>query len=278
MKVAYSRTGAGAPLVLLHPLGFHRGAWDPVIPTLAESFDVIAVDLPGFGDSPPLAGEPTPARLARAVAGLLDELGVVEPHVAGNSLGGWVALELATIRPVASLALLSPAGLWRRATPRYARVTLRLTRWMAVHLTGGLCRLMRYRLGRLLVLGQTHGRPTHASPAYARAAIRAMGTAPGFDAVFAATLDRRYLGGAALEVPLALAWGTRDRLLLKHQSRHLDQLPPGTRIEPLPRCGHVPMTDDPQAVAAFVAGSAASAAFAGQRRPRAATLGSGDGA
>jgi pimeloyl-ACP methyl ester carboxylesterase len=275
MKVAYSRTGAGAPLVLLHPLGFHRGAWDPVIPALAESFDVIAVDLPGFGDSPSLADDPTPARLAREVADLLDGLGVVEPHVAGNSLGGWVALELAAIRPLASLALLSPAGLWRRVTPRYARISLRATRWMAVHLTGALCRLVRYRLGRLLVLGQTHGRPGHASPEYARAAIRALATAPGFDAVFGATLDRRYQGGGSLDVPLAVAWGARDRLLLKHQSRHIDQLPPGTRIEPLPRCGHVPMTDDPPAVTAFVAASAASA---GQRRPNAATLGSGDGA
>ena len=52
--LAYTRTGAGAPLILLHGIGSSRHAWDPVLPGLAERFDVIAVDLPGFGDSAPL--------------------------------------------------------------------------------------------------------------------------------------------------------------------------------------------------------------------------------
>src|SRR5689334_2543633 len=92
----YSRAGAGEALVLLHGIGSYRGAWDPVVPALAAQFDVLAVDLPGFGESPtlPVGQEPTPAALAGAVGGLLDELGIVRPHVAGNSLGGWVALEL----------------------------------------------------------------------------------------------------------------------------------------------------------------------------------------
>jgi pimeloyl-ACP methyl ester carboxylesterase len=118
-SLACTRSGAGAPLVLLHGLGSSRQAWNPVIPALAARFDVIAVDLPGFGDSNPVAArtEPTPAVLAAAVAGLLDELGVTAPHLAGNSLGGWVALELAATRPAASLTLLSPAGLWRDGAP-----------------------------------------------------------------------------------------------------------------------------------------------------------------
>jgi pimeloyl-ACP methyl ester carboxylesterase len=254
MSLAYTRTGSGAPLVLLHPLGSDRSVWRPVVPALAETFDIIAVDLPGFGDSP-VPRDPTPVGLALQVAELLDELGVVGPHVAGNSLGGWVGLELAAIRQVASLALLAPAGLWRRHTPRYVRTSLRATRWLALHAPGVLSLLVRGRLGRLLVLGQTHGRPMRATPEYARAAIRALGTSPGFVATFEATLDRRYLR-APLEAPVAVAFGTRDRLLLAHQSRHLDQLPLGTRIVPLHRCGHVPMHDDPHAVAAFIAASA----------------------
>jgi pimeloyl-ACP methyl ester carboxylesterase len=98
--LASNRTGAGSPMVLLHPLGSDRGVWDPVVPALAEDFDVLAVDLPGFGDSPPLPAdvEPSPAALAQAVAGLLDELGIERPAVVGNSVGGWVALELAARR------------------------------------------------------------------------------------------------------------------------------------------------------------------------------------
>jgi len=125
----YSRSGHGEPLVLLHGLGSSRAAWDAIVPALAERFDVIAVDLPGFGTSAllPAGSEPSPAGLAMAVAALLNDLGIDRPHLAGNSLGGWVAMELAKTRPVRSVTLLSPAGLWRGGTPMYCIVSLRLT-------------------------------------------------------------------------------------------------------------------------------------------------------
>src|ERR1700748_2824153 len=116
-SLAYRRSGSGEPLVLLHPLGASRRACDPVAPALARRFGVIAVDLPGFGESAPLPGEASPAALAEAVAGLLDELGISRPRGAGTSLGGWVAMELARRRPMASVTLMSPAGLWRGSTP-----------------------------------------------------------------------------------------------------------------------------------------------------------------
>ena len=118
MAMGHSRSGQGEPLVLLHPLGSSRAAWDAIVPALAERFDVIAVDLPGFGASAPL-----PAGIDRAQPswpgrrGMLDDLRIDRPHLAGNSLGGWVAMELAKTRPVRSVTLLSPAGLWRAAPP-----------------------------------------------------------------------------------------------------------------------------------------------------------------
>lgn len=274
-SLAVTRSGTGAPLVLLHGLGSSRRAWDPVLPALAARFDVIAVDLPGFGDSAPLYGqaEIPPARLAESVADLLDDLGVTGPHLAGNSLGGWVALELAARRPVASLTLLSPAGLWRRNAPRYDRVSLRASRWLARHATVPLSRLVRYRLGRVLVLGQTHGRPTRLTAGYARAAVETLGRCPGFEAALAGTARRRYLAtvpaastpnapGAPIAAPVTVAFGSRD-LLLRRGSRRLDQLPPHTQAEALPGCGHVPMADDPAAVAALITRTAARAMAAG---------------
>jgi pimeloyl-ACP methyl ester carboxylesterase len=255
--LAFTRSGAGAPLLLLHGIGSSRHAWDPVIPALAAHFDVLAVDLPGFGDSAqlPPAAEPGPAALAAAVAGLLDDLGITGPHVAGNSLGGWVALELASIRPVASLALLSPAGLWRGSVPLYQRASLRATRWLSQHAAGVLSRLVSYRLGRALVLGQTHGRPFRVSPGYARTAIRAMGTCPGFDATMKASAVG-YRSGPPIGAPVTVAFGSRDHLLVR-RSRRLGELPPATRLAALPHCGHVPMADDPPAVAALITASAA---------------------
>jgi pimeloyl-ACP methyl ester carboxylesterase len=250
--LAHSRSGSGAPLVLLHALGLSRASWAPVVPALAEHFDVIAVDLPGFGGSAPLTGEPSPKALAAAVAAFLDELGVAVPHVVGNSLGGWVALELAALRPPASVTLFSPAGMWPGLTPLYCRVSLRASRWLAVHAAGVLSRAVDTRAGRIAVLGQTHGRPARMSPAQAKTALEALGAAPGFDAVFAATLHRHYVAGAPFSAPVTVAFGDRDRLLLRRRWRRVDELPPDRRVVSLPGCGHVPMADDPAAVTALV--------------------------
>ncbi len=253
--LAYTRTGAGRPLVLLHGLGSFRQAWDPVVPALAAVADVVAVDLPGFGASPPLPDgvEPSPAALALAVAELLDELGLESPHLAGNSLGGWVALELAGLRPAASLTLLSPPGLWPRGTPPYCRLSLAASRWLARHARRPIGAVLGSRMGRALVLGQVIGRPTRMTPEQARAGVRALGDAPGFDAVLRATHHRRYVAPGPLDVPTTVAFGSRDRLLVSRRWRRLDELPAGTRLAELPGCGHVPMTDDPVAVAALLA-------------------------
>ena len=70
--LSHDRTGSGAPLLLIHPLGGSRVVWEPVMPLLARERDVIAVDLPGFGDSPPLprrrGGDRRPARRPRRPA------------------------------------------------------------------------------------------------------------------------------------------------------------------------------------------------------------------
>jgi len=92
--LAHERTGSGPPLVLLHGIGLDRACWEPVLGLLEPGRDVLAVDLPGFGGSAMVGGTPTIAALASAVGALVRALGLAPPHVAGNSLGGAVALEL----------------------------------------------------------------------------------------------------------------------------------------------------------------------------------------
>ena len=243
-------------IVLLHALGTDRHMWDPVLPFL-DGEDVLALDMPGFGAAPPLAatagnGGITPYALAAAIHADLQRRGIQRPHVAGNSLGGWVALELAAVRPVRSLTLLSPAGLWQGRTPLYNRISLRTTRWLARRFTALACRLVRYRAGRVVILGQTHGQPARISIAYAHMAVRAMADCPGFEATMKATEPRCYRAGAPIDAPVTVAFGSRDLLLLPHQSRHLGELPPGTHVEKLAGCGHVPMADHPDAIAALI--------------------------
>lgn len=253
-RLAFTRAGSGPPLILLHGVGLSRRAWDPVVPALVEHFDVLAIDLAGFGESEPLPPqvEPTPSALAASVADLLDDLGIGAPHIVGNSLGGWVALEFAHIRPTASLTLLSPAGLWRGNTLLYCRASLRTSRWLTQHAPSLLHWLVKRRLGRTLVLGQTHGQPSKMSADQARVAVDALATCPGFNATLAATATRCYRAGASIDAPVTVAFGSRDRLLLPRQSRHLDELPAGTHLTTLPGCGHVPMGDNPIAVTALI--------------------------
>ena len=111
--------GHGDPVLLLHGLGATKASFLPTVAALAGSFRVIAIDLPGFGDSAmPVGAAYDPPFFARAVVGLLDALEIERAHLVGNSMGGRVALELGFEHPerVGRLALLAPvAGVAARA-------------------------------------------------------------------------------------------------------------------------------------------------------------------
>src|SRR5205085_7639142 len=120
--------GEGPALVLVHGTGSYARAWDPVLPAVAQERAVYAVDLPGFGVSTPLpASEPRSARrYAEAVSGFMDAKGLERPHVAGFSLGGGIALELAAAGRVASATAISPTGFWTDREAAFVRASLRL--------------------------------------------------------------------------------------------------------------------------------------------------------
>jgi pimeloyl-ACP methyl ester carboxylesterase len=164
-----------------------------------------------------------------------------------------VALELAAVRPVASLTLLSPPGLWPGGTPLYCRASLRASWWLARHARRTLDAAVGTAAGRALVLGQLLGRPARMPPGHARAGLHALADAPGFDATLRATASLRARATRPLDVPVTLAFGSRDRILFSRKWRRLDELPVGARLAALPGCGHVPMTDNPAAVADLIA-------------------------
>lgn len=108
-RFAWREAGAGPVLMLLHGLGGSRLSWEPQLAGLADRCRVIAWDLPGYGNSPPLGGDVSFAALADAVVGLVDVCGVDAVHVAGISFGGMIAQYVAARHPtrVRSLSLLS---------------------------------------------------------------------------------------------------------------------------------------------------------------------------
>ncbi len=113
----YYDSGRGPALLLIHGMFGDHLDWEPVLEPLAQHYRVIAIDLPGFGDSPKIAEEPSADLFVTAVTGLLDQLGIERAVVAGNSFGGQVAMSLALAHPerVKKLVLVTPGGLHRYA-------------------------------------------------------------------------------------------------------------------------------------------------------------------
>ena len=255
--LSHIRQGSGEPLVLIHGIGSQWQMWGPVLDRLGDQRDVVALDLPGFGASPPLRGETSVATLADAVAELIAEHGLDRPHVAGNSLGGLLALELARTGRARSATGLSPLGFARGREIAFARRSLAGARLLARALRPIAPALLTPAPGRALLQSQFFARPWRLPPADAIEATRNIADSPGF----AAALP---LAGFAwehgdLDVPVTVAWGARDRLLIPRQAARARRLLPGADHLMLRGCGHVPTWDDPEQVAGvLLAGSRAA--------------------
>jgi pimeloyl-ACP methyl ester carboxylesterase len=253
MELDVHRGGSGEPLLLLHGIGHTWRGWKPMLPLLEERFDVLAPDLPGFGRSPPLpAGmASTPETLADAVESTLDEHGFETPHVAGNSLGGWIALELARRGRARTCVTLSPAGLAHARERELARRVLLATRWLARNAPPPFP-LLRTRVGRTLFGGPMLGRPWRADPADIVEQTALLAAAPGFDLTLSETLDRQVAGLTEIRCPVLVLWGTKDVVLIPRQGRRFERLIPGCELRYLKGIGHIPMSDDPELLAAAI--------------------------
>jgi pimeloyl-ACP methyl ester carboxylesterase len=251
MELAHHRTGAGDPLVLVHGTGSQWQAFRPVIEALAARRDVIAPDLPGFGASPPFptAAPHTPRAFAEAVAGFLDGLGLPEAHVAGFSLGGAIAYELGRLGRARSVTAISPIGFWTAREAAYCRASLRVIRGMARAMLPVAPALLGTAVGRTLLESQLVGRPWRMKAEEAVEATRNLVLSPGFAPEVRDSLVADYEWTERLDVPVTIAWGTRDRLLLPRQAARARARRPEARHVSLPGCGHVPFSDDPPLVA-----------------------------
>jgi pimeloyl-ACP methyl ester carboxylesterase len=252
MSINYERRGAGEPLVLLHGIGHRWQAWQPVLDELARHHDVYAVDLPGFGRSAvPDGGMPTD--MAGAVAGVLvalAELGIERPHVAGNSLGGAISLELAAAGVAASATAFSPAGFFTRAEARRALVILSLLRASTRGPAPVLRQALRRGFVRRLTFGTLMTQPGRLDLDRLVGDAVALRDGRGFRAV--ARSANRYAFQGRPSVPVTVAWGTKDRILLPRQADRARERLPDARHVPLPGCGHVPMSDAPDTVARLI--------------------------
>lgn len=247
-RLAYDRKGAGEPLVLIHGIGHRRQAWDPVVDQLAEKYDVITVDLAGFGESPAYP-DGVPYDMDKACQNLADnfaEWGIERPHVAGNSLGGAISLELGSRRLVSSVTALSPAGFFGRVNRFQTFFLLIVLRLLSLSPDRVLRAVADSSLGRRLIGSMLFAHPERFGADEVYGDALALKNAKAFGSTIRAGMIYRF--DRPVHVPTTVAWGTRDRILPYSQSATAQERLPEARHVALPHCGHVPMVDDPELV------------------------------
>jgi pimeloyl-ACP methyl ester carboxylesterase len=244
------------PLLLLHGLGGSRVVWEPVIPLLEAEREVTVLDMPGFGAAPPLPDgvEPTAANLAAAIHAHCEELGLERPHVAGNSLGAWVALEMGREGRAASVTCLSPAGLWRSPLGPRSRDPQRWAR----RLRPLVALALRLPPARDSMLRTFAGHPERIPAEQGRALVLGWIDASGYSGANRAMRTGLFdPSGYPEGVPVTIAWGELDRLVGPPKPA---RRPAGARFLTLPNVGHTPTWDDPELVArTLLEGSTVSA-------------------
>jgi pimeloyl-ACP methyl ester carboxylesterase len=246
--LAFDRQGSGAPLLLLHGTNSSRSIWKPLLPRLSAEREVVSVDLPAHGESPPSSF--TPPDWAREVATLLDDLGLERVAVVGHSSGGWTALELAKLGRATGVLALAPAGLWSRHSPPITDSILFLN-WHLGQLLGAVAtKPIGTKTGRRLLMRQISAHPAEVPAESAVAMARTVLASKHFPEHFKQTRRLRLRDGRRIpgDVPVRVIWGDRDRIARKRTSRHTDQLPEHAVVETWEDCGHMLMWDAPERV------------------------------
>lgn len=252
--ISTMEAGAGSAAILLHGLGATKASFLPTLGALADRHRVIAIDLPGFGDSVKPVGAAYDAPFfARSVLALLDALGLETASLVGNSMGGRVALEAGLLHPerVHRLVLLAPAVAWLRRDERLA----------------GLLRLLPPQLGllqpapraiveplvRRMIPGAEKGSAAAGVDEFLRSYLEPRGRAAFYAAARNIFLDEPHGQDGfwtrlpALSVPSLFVWGRRDELVPIAFARHVREALPAARHLELDS-GHVPQLERPQLV------------------------------
>jgi pimeloyl-ACP methyl ester carboxylesterase len=249
-------------LVLLHGILCSELVWRHVVPLLAEDFDVIAPTLTGHRGGPEPSARPVHiVDFADDLERQLDELGVGRVHLAGNSLGGWIGLDLARRGRAHSVCAISPAGVWDEEDSDHDRVIRTLRRSvrdarLGRPFSGSLANIA---LGRrwALRLVAVHGERVHPSEfVEVGADVRGCSVYEDFLAD-----DKQLESLDPAPCPLTLAWAAEDRLFpAELYGPMFRDLIPGAEFRVLDGVGHIPMFDDPQLVAETIRASATPSA------------------
>lgn len=249
MEMNYIRRGTGKPLLLIHGIGGDWRSWQTVLDDLALERDVIAVDLAGHGDTPPLGGETTIATLSDAVTEFIRKNNLTGVDVVGSSMGARMVLELARRGGVVGgVVSLDPGGFWQGwQTPFfYHSINLSIKLIRAIQPIAP--QLTRNVISRSILFAQFSARPWKLSPKLALDTLRSYAESPVFDELLYNLAYGEEQKGAlknSVKKPLVIGWGRRDRVCLPSQSKLALEKFPDAKLHWFERCGHFPQWDKP---------------------------------
>ena len=237
-------------LVAIHGLGSASTAWDLVQPELSKHFQFITLDLPGHGEaSMPATLEMNPAKISELLINELKDFGIEEFHLIGNSLGGWIALEMAAAFPqnVLSVTGVAPAGLW--LTPKTHRNgELAISRYLAKATYRFATPISKVKALRKIGFKLVSPQWEQFTPETCAKAAIAMGSASGYYKLWDAFLGNRFDKAISTNIPVTIIFGDTDYTLPAANSQEKSLAPAHCRWVVLPRSGHAPMWDQVDAV------------------------------
>jgi len=247
---------SGEPLVCVHGITDTWRTWELVLPRLEAHHDVLAPTLLGHSGGGPLGpdGAVTLTDLVDAAERDMDAAGFATAHLVGNSLGGWIVLELAARGRARSVVAISPAGGWEAGDRRALR-----THWEFVTTQRFLraaeplaLRMVRRPRSRAIVLANLVSHPQRVPAPLATALVRGAADCPAALPLLAET-RRGFPELGPIDVPVRIAWGTRDMILpYRRFSARLRRLVPDAEWTEIPGAGHLAQIDHPEEVADLV--------------------------
>jgi len=256
MALHFIRRGSGSPLLLVHGIGGSWRSWNAVLDALAAKHEVIAVDLPGHGASPPLAGPHTIGTLADALTAFLVEQGLLGVDAVGSSMGARLVLELARRGGVlGAVVSLDPGGFWEGWEVPVFYHSVALSQKLVTALQPVMPALAGSGAGRTALLAQFSARPWAVDAQVAQDEMYSFAHTPVFGEMLEALAHGEVQQGAprgSLPAPLVIGWGRQDRVCLPRQALRALAKFPDARLYWFDRCGHFPHWDQPAETARLI--------------------------
>ena len=247
MTMHHTRTGNGKPLLLVHGLGGTRRSWDTISPVLAQTREVIALDLPGHGQTPEEVDSGSFNGLARSLDEWLAGKELAGVDMVGSSMGARLVLEMARRGRAGAVVALDPGGFWQGWERTFFRTTIAASIRLVRALRSTLPAISRNVAGRTALMAQLSAKPWALDPALIAQELRSFANTRTFDALVQDLATGPMQRGTS-ETPgqVIIGWGRKDRLCLPQQAvRALAEFPKA-KLHWFASSGHFPMWDQPE--------------------------------